>query len=350
MHGRSSGLGPTAAREIRPLLEVAGLHVCFPTDYGDVRAVEDVSFSIRAGETLAVVGESGSGKSVTSLAIMGLLPAGRARLTAERLVFDGTDLSALGPKERRRACGSRMAMIFQEPMTSLNPVYQCGWQIAEVLVAHAGLTWRQAHARAVELLAMVGIPEPALRVKAYPHQLSGGMRQRVMIAIALACQPRLLIADEPTTALDVTIQAQILDLMRDLQRETGTSILFITHDLGVVAEVADRVLVMYGGRVVEAADVVELFEQPRMPYTSGLLRSTTYRPGQTVRQQRLDVIPGNVPSPLALPPGCAFNPRCGHRRQPCTTAMPTLEDSGDGHLVRCARWREIRDCPGGLLA
>jgi oligopeptide/dipeptide ABC transporter ATP-binding protein len=331
-------------------LEVAGLSARFPTDYGLVRAVEEVSFTLREGETLAVVGESGSGKSVTSLAIMGLLPQGRAHLTADRLVFDGTDLATLSPAERRRACGSRMAMIFQEPMTSLNPVYAVGWQIAEVLVAHAGLSWRQGHKRAIELLAMVGIPEPAERVKAYPHQLSGGMRQRVMIAIALACRPRLLIADEPTTALDVTIQAQILELMRELQRETGTSILFITHDLGVVAEVADRVLVMYAGRVVEAADVVELFEQPRMPYTTGLLRSTTYRPGQTVRQHRLDVIPGNVPSPLALPPGCAFNPRCGHRRQPCTVAMPTLEDAGQGHLVRCARWREVRDCTAGVLA
>jgi ABC-type dipeptide/oligopeptide/nickel transport system ATPase component len=216
--GAAPAAATTAAAPVAaaPLLDVGGLSVRFATDYGEVRAVEEVSFTIREGETLAVVGESGSGKSVTSPAIMGLLPEGRARLTADRLVFDGTDLTALSPAERRRACGSRMAMIFQEPMTSLNPVYTVGWQIAEVLVAHAGLSWRQGHRRAVELLAMVGIPEPAARVEAYPHQLSGGMRQRVMIAMALACRPRLLIADEPTTALDVTIQAQILELMREL--------------------------------------------------------------------------------------------------------------------------------------
>jgi oligopeptide/dipeptide ABC transporter ATP-binding protein len=324
------------------LLAVEDLKVQFPTDHGVVRAVEGVTFSIHAGETLAVVGESGSGKSVTSLAIMGLLPRGRALIPEGTVHFEGQSLLDLPEQERRRLRGNRMAMIFQEPMTSLNPVYAIGWQIAEVMVAHKGIGWRRARARAVELLDLVGIPEPAARAKSYPHQLSGGMRQRAMIAMALACDPKLLIADEPTTALDVTIQAQILDLMRRLQAEVGMAILFITHDLAVVAEMADQVVVMYAGRAVEQADVVSLFEAPLMPYTMGLLRSIPHWDHGGPRSRRLQVIPGNVPNPLALPGGCDFHPRCPHQRPACSAATPALEDSGGGHMVRCARWRELR--------
>jgi oligopeptide/dipeptide ABC transporter ATP-binding protein len=326
------------------LLAVEDLKVHFPTEHGVVRAVEGVTFAIREGETLAVVGESGSGKSVTSLAIMGLLPRGRATIPEGTIRFEGQSLLDLPERERRRLRGNRMTMIFQEPMTSLNPVYAVGWQIAEVMVAHKGIGWRRAKARAVELLDLVGIPEPAARAKSYPHQLSGGMRQRAMIAMALACDPKLLIADEPTTALDVTIQAQILDLMRRLQSETGMAILFITHDLAVVAEMADQVVVMYAGRAVEQADVISLFEAPLMPYTVGLLRSIPHWDygGTGSRSRRLQVIPGNVPNPLALPGGCDFHPRCPHRQPVCTAAIPALEDSGGGHRVRCARWRELR--------
>jgi oligopeptide/dipeptide ABC transporter ATP-binding protein len=319
-----------------PLLEVKDLQVHFPSDYGVVKAVDGVSFEIGESETLAVVGESGSGKSVTSLTVMGLLPPGKARIAGGSIRFEGEDLLGLDARARRGLRGRRMAMIFQEPMTSLNPVYTVGWQIAEVLVHHEGLSWRRARRRAVELLELVGIPEPQERVKAYPHQLSGGMRQRAMIAIALACSPRLLIADEPTTALDVTIQAQILDLMRRLQRETGTSILFITHDLAVVAEMAHRVVVMYAGRAVEQGDVIDIFEQPRMPYTMGLLRSIPHWQAG-VRKHRLDVIPGNVPNPLSLPAGCAFRPRCPHRREVCREAVPAFESTGGNHMVRCVR-------------
>jgi oligopeptide/dipeptide ABC transporter ATP-binding protein len=323
------------------LLSVEDLKVHFPTDHGLVRAVEGVTFDIREGETLAVVGESGSGKSVTSLAIMGLLPRGRAILPEGAIRFEGQNLLELSEQARRRLRGNRMSMIFQEPMTSLNPVYPIGWQIAEVMVAHKGIGWRRSLARAVELLELVGIPEPAERAKSYPHQLSGGMRQRAMIAMALACDPKLLIADEPTTALDVTIQAQILDLMRRLQAETGMAILFITHDLAVVAEMADQVVVMYAGRAVEQADVISIFETPLMPYTVGLLRSIPHWDHNAARSRRLQVIPGNVPNPLALPGGCDFRPRCPHQRPKCA-AIPPLEDSGAGHMVRCARWRALQ--------
>ncbi|MFN3825473.1 MAG: dipeptide ABC transporter ATP-binding protein [Pseudorhodobacter sp.] len=333
--------GRAAPDPARAVLSIKKLNVRFSTAGRAIHAVRDVDLSIREGETLALVGESGSGKSVTSLAIMDLLTKGRASVDAERMEFDGIDLMTMPDRDRRGLRGNRMAMIFQEPMTSLNPVYQVGWQIAEMMVTHQKLTWKQALAGAVDMLEMVGIPEPAERALAYPHQLSGGMRQRVMIAIALVCRPRLLIADEPTTALDVTIQAQILDLMAKLQRETGTSILFITHDLAVVAEIADRVAVMYAGQVVEEATVTDLFAGPRMPYSMGLMRSITFDPGQHRRLARLEAIPGNVPNPLALPRGCAFHPRCFYRVPSCASAQPALDPYGPDRKVRCLRWQDI---------
>ncbi|MBK5926426.1 ABC transporter ATP-binding protein [Rhodobaculum claviforme] len=330
-----------------PVLEVRDLVTEFTTDEGRLRAVDGVSFALHAGQTLAVVGESGSGKSVTSLSVMGLLPARIGRIASGSIRLDGRELTGLPERAMRRVRGDDIAMIFQEPMTSLTPVYTVGDQIAEAILTHRDIGRRAARARAIELLDQVGIPEPALRARAYPHQLSGGMRQRVMIAIALSCDPRVLIADEPTTGLDVTIQAQILDLLRRLQRDSGMAILFITHDLGVVAEIADRVLVMYAGRKVEEAGVEALFATPRMPYTVGLMGSTP-RPGASARPgaARLRAIRGNIPSPRKLPPGCAFHPRCDHMHEGvCTTALPPLEDAGDGHLVRCARWRDIAGVP-----
>jgi oligopeptide/dipeptide ABC transporter ATP-binding protein len=325
----------------RRLLDVTDLQVHFATDTGLVKAVDGVSFHLDKGETLAVVGESGSGKSVTSLAIMGLLPRPAGRMAGGKIIFDGMDLPELSKREMRRIRGTGIGMIFQEPMTSLNPVQTVGEQIAERIRAHAGVDQRTAMSRAVEMLQLVRIPDPRKRAENYPHQMSGGMRQRVMIAMALACHPKLLIADEPTTALDVTIQAQILDLMRNLQSEFGMAILFITHDLGVVAEMADRVVVMYAGRAVEEAGVREIFAHPRMPYTQALLRSIPRVDRAANHQQRLEVIAGNVPNPRNLPAGCAFHPRCRHTTQPCIAATPILEDTGDGHMVRCCRWQEI---------
>ena len=338
-----------------PILEVTDLQTHFRTDQGIVRAVDGVSFRLEAGKTLAVVGESGSGKSVTSLSVMGLLQAGVGYVAGGRIVLDGRDITALPEAGMRRVRGNDIAMIFQEPMTSLTPVYTVGDQITEAILTHESMSKRAARARAVELLELVGIPEPQTRARAYPHQLSGGMRQRVMIAIALSCNPRVLIADEPTTGLDVTIQAQILDLMRRLQAETGMAILFITHDLGVVAEIADRVLVMYAGRTVEEAAVRDLYRNPRMPYTQGLLNSIP-RLGATVSgsatHPRLQAIRGNIPSPRNLPSGCAFHPRCDHMRPGlCTDTIPALVETGQGeagqgHLVRCARWRDLAGVQG----
>jgi oligopeptide/dipeptide ABC transporter ATP-binding protein len=325
------------------LVEVTDLYVQFKTDAGIVKAVDGVSFHIDRGETLAVVGESGSGKSVTSLAIMRLLPRPAARPAGGAIRFDGEDLSLRSDAEMRRIRGNEIGMIFQEPMTSLNPVMTVGEQIAERIRVHKGLSRRAALARAIEMLELVRIPEPALRATNYPHQMSGGMRQRIVIAMALACHPKLLIADEPTTALDVTIQAQILDLMRGLQREFGMAILFITHDLGVVAEMADRVVVMYSGRAVEEADVREIFARPRMPYTRALLRSIPRVDRATESQRRLEAIGGNVPSPLDLPAGCAFHPRCRFVVPTCIAEPPLLEDSGAGHMVRCSRWQELAE-------
>jgi oligopeptide transport system ATP-binding protein len=329
------------------VLSVTDLAVRFTGEGGVVDAVEGVSFTLRERETRAIVGESSSGKSVTALALMRLLGGPphcvvRGQVTLRR--EDGERLELLTLPEARMASirGRDIGMIFQEPMTSLNPVQRVGAQIAEGLLAHERLSSRAAADRAVSLLGHVGIPEPALRARAYPHQLSGGMRQRVMIAMALACRPRVLIADEPTTALDVTIQAQILELIRSLQRETGMSVIFITHNLGVVAEVADRVLVMYAGQVVEDAPVATLLSRPLMPYSAGLISSVPRLDDVRRKGGRLAAIPGNVPDPRARPEGCTFHPRCAHARpDPCEAARPRLEEAQPDHAVRCARWREI---------
>ncbi len=324
------------------LVDVIDLKTYFDSDEGVVKAVDGVSFHIDKGETLAVVGESGSGKSVTSLSIMRLIPMPPGRIAGGQILFNGQDLAKKSEREMRKIRGNDISMIFQEPMTSLNPVYTVGDQIAEAIVLHQNKTQKQAMKIATEMLELVGIPEPAKRVKNYPHQMSGGMRQRVMIAMALSCGPQLLIADEPTTALDVTIQAQILDLMRKLQNEIGMSILFITHDLGVVAEIADRVVVMYAGRAVEEADVRPIYANPKQPYTMGLLNSIPRVDKAAEHQERLEAIPGNVPNPLYLPEGCAFHPRCRFVRDDCKTSIPPLVDTGGGHMVRCIRWQEVQ--------
>ncbi len=319
-----------------PLLEVRDLTASFDTERGRLRAIEGVSFDVPRGAMVGLVGESGSGKSVTSLSIMRLLPEAGARIEAGSVDFDGVDLVKLSERAMTKIRGGRIAMVFQEPMTSLNPVYTVGAQIAEAIRLHEDVSRREARARARELVAKVGIPDPDSRLDAYPHELSGGMRQRVMIAMALSCSPELLIADEPTTALDVTIQAQILDLLDELRRERGMSVLFITHDLGVIAELADRVIVMYAGRVVEAADTRELFADPRHPYTRGLLRCVP-RLGSSrdgTRATRLPTIEGTVPDLLALPEGCRFGPRCPSRDARCDVE-PALRELTPGHFVRC---------------
>ena len=318
-----------------PLLEVDRLQTHFRTPDGVNRAVDGVSFSIEKGETLAVVGESGCGKSVTAMSIMRLIaePPGKS---AGEIRFEGRDLLKLSEKEMRKIRGDDISMIFQEPMTSLNPVLKVGRQIGESLRLHQGLGRAQAEEKAVEMLKLVGIPEPKRRAGEYPHQLSGGMRQRVMIAMALACSPKLLIADEPTTALDVTIQAQILDLMRDLKRRVGAAILIITHDLGVVAEVADRVVVMYAGRKVEEAPVADLFADPKHPYTRGLLGAVpklgSSLEGET---ERLAEIPGIVPSLKKKIDGCAFAGRCPEAVEICRQFAPALEEKAPAHLAAC---------------
>jgi peptide/nickel transport system ATP-binding protein len=319
------------------LLEVEGLKTHFFTRDGVVRAVDGVSFSVAAGETLAVVGESGCGKSVTSLSILRLIPSPPGRIVAGSIKFEGRDLLALSERGMREIRGNEISMIFQEPMTSLNPVLTIGRQIAETLIVHRGLSADAADARAIEMLRLVGIPEPAQRIAQYPHELSGGMRQRVMIAMALACGPKLLIADEPTTALDVTVQAQILDLMRELKAKTATAIILITHSLGVVAEMAQRVVVMYGGRKVEEAPVAALFKQPRHPYTRALLGSVP-RLGSSLRRNgkaRLAEIAGVVPSLKEAIAGCIFAPRCRHATEQCRQSYPPLEEKIPGHWVAC---------------
>ena len=318
------------------LLEVDNLKTHFFTRDGVVRAVDGVSFSVAPGETLAVVGESGCGKSVTSLSILRLIASPPGRIDG-RVTFEGRDLLALSEEEMRGVRGNRVSMIFQEPMTSLNPALTVGRQIAESLMLHRGLSQQQAMTKAIEMLRKVRMSEPERRVAQYPHELSGGMRQRVMIAIALVCGPRLLIADEPTTALDVTIQAQILELMRELARETGTAIILITHDLGVVAEMAHRVVVMYAGRKVEEATVDDLFARPRHPYTRGLLGSMPHL-GDSVRgedRKRLVEIPGVVPSLKDEQPGCLFAPRCPNAIARCSQEVPPLTAHGEGHWAAC---------------
>jgi peptide/nickel transport system ATP-binding protein/oligopeptide transport system ATP-binding protein len=324
-----------------PLLSVEHLQTHFITFDGVARAVDDVTFHMNPGETLGLVGESGCGKSVTALAVMGLIKSPPGRIVGGRILFKEQDLLALPPAEMRQIRGNRITMIFQEPMTSLNPVYPVGDQIAEMFVFHRQMGQKESWARAVEMLGKVQIPNPEKRAHEYPHQLSGGMRQRAMIAMALACDPEILIADEPTTALDVTIQAQILDLMLRLKQDTGAAIIMITHDLGVIAETAQRVAVMYAGRVVEEAATVALFEEPLHPYTQGLLRSVP-RMGQRAKfgRERLAEISGVVPSLYELPEGCTFHPRCGEAESICRRQMPEIRDLGGGRRVRC--WRRGR--------
>jgi peptide/nickel transport system ATP-binding protein len=325
----------------QPLLHVDELKTYFYTRDGIVRAVDGVSFTVYPGETLAVVGESGCGKSVTSLSILRLIASPPGKIVGGRLVFQGRDLLGLTEDEMRKVRGNEISMIFQEPMTSLNPVLTIGRQIAEALVLHRGMTRKAALERAVEMLTLVNIPEAARRIDQYPHQLSGGMRQRVMIAMALACNPRLLIADEPTTALDVTIQAQILDLMRGLKEKTGAAIVLITHDLGVVAEMAQRVVVMYAGRKVEEAPVDALFAHPRHPYTEGLLKSIPrLETAQATDRPRLAEIPGMVPSLKEDIAGCLFAPRCGYATERCRREYPPLEQHTPGHFAAC--WESDR--------
>lgn len=319
----------------KPLLEVKNLKTYFYTEDGVVRAVDGVNFEVYPGEVLGLVGESGCGKSVTSLSIMRLISK-PGRVDAGEILLDGENLLDLPEDEMIKVRGNRISMIFQQPQTALNPVFKVGDQLAEVLNVHQDLGKDAGWKRAVQLLKMVGVPDPERRAEAYPHELSGGMAQRVMIAMALACVPELLIADEPTTALDVTIQAQILDLMRDLRREMGTSVILITHDLGVVAEMAERVAVMYAGEIVEQTDVNSLFDQPLHPYTQGLIGSIPIL-GQI--KDKLDVIPGTVPNLINLPAGCRFAPRCQARFKYglsiCTEVKPELEEVKPGHSVRC---------------
>jgi peptide/nickel transport system ATP-binding protein len=326
------------------LLSIKNLSTEFPVKKGVVHAVQDVSFEVDTGQTLAIVGESGSGKSVTALSIMGLL-AETGIISAGEILFDGRDLRKLSDKEYRALRGNQMAMIFQEPMTSLNPVYRVGDQIVESIMTHTDLKKKAARARAVELLGYVGIPSPAQRARDYPHQMSGGMRQRVMIAMALACNPKLLIADEPTTALDVTIQAQILDLINRLQAENNMAVLLVTHDLAVVSEVADQVAVMYCGQIVEKAEVRSLFRDPMHPYTLGLLKSIPKIEDDDTK--RLYMIKGSVPNQLDMPPGCHFSDRCDSCMDICRTQEPGLVTVGD-HQVRCLLFAEgvVVDAPG----
>ena len=323
------------------LLDVRHLRTAFATSRGEVRAVDDVSFRIAEGETLCLVGESGCGKSVTALSILQLVsPPGR--ITGGEILFEGNDLLKLRPGELRHIRGNDIAMIFQDPMTSLNPVFTVGEQIAEAVRLHRKASRREAWNAAIEGMRSVAIPAPELRARNYPHELSGGMRQRVMIAMALACDPKLLIADEPTTALDVTIQAQILELLVGLRRERNLGLLLITHDLGVVAETADRVAVMYAGQIVEEAPVNELFSNPKHPYTEGLLRAVPrmHEVGAN-GNKRLETIEGVVPNPLDWPSGCRFAPRCDHRLSECESGPVALEILGSGHNSRCRRVHEI---------
>ncbi|MCI0343127.1 MAG: ABC transporter ATP-binding protein [Planctomycetales bacterium] len=314
------------------LLEIRDLRTYFHTEDGVAKAVDGVSYKIHRGETLGVVGESGCGKSVTALSVLRLVPDPPGKIVGGEILFGGRNLLTLSEPEMRRIRGNEISMIFQEPMTSLNPVFTVGYQIMEAIVLHQGKSWKDARPLAIELLQKVGIPSPETRVDEYPHQMSGGMKQRVMIAMALSCRPKLLIADEPTTALDVTIQAQILDLLNALRRELGMSVLLITHNLGVVAEMADHIAVMYAGKIVEYTTSAELFRDPRHPYTLGLFRSI---PRLGVKRDRLDVIPGIVPNPIDFPSGCRFRTRCDRTEEKCAAQEPPLREVAPGHFVAC---------------
>ena len=314
------------------ILEIKNLHTYFYTDSGVIKSVDGVDIELREGTTLGIVGESGSGKSVTALSVMGLLMGTTGKVAEGEILFEGRDLTKLDDEERRKMRGEKISMIFQEPMTSLNPVMKIGDQITECILMHNNISKHEAWDKAVEMLKLTGVPRVERMMKEYPFQLSGGQRQRVMIAMALVCKPKILIADEPTTALDVTIQAQILDLMENLKQKTGTSILFITHDLGVVAEVCDDVVVMYSGRVVEKGDVRSIFASPSHPYTRGLLASI---PKLGECAEELESIPGNVPNPKYMPQGCKFAPRCSCAFDKCREEEPGFYDVGEGHMSRC---------------
>ncbi len=327
------------------ILEVRDLHTQFSTLDGVVRAVDGVSFDVARGETLGIVGESGCGKSVTAMSILRLIPRETGRISSGSIKFEGEELTSLSEEEMKRLRGHRISMIFQEPMTSLNPVLTVGTQIAENVVRHLGVSWKQGRERAFEMLDLVRIADARRRLDEYPHQLSGGMRQRVMIAMALSCDPRVLIADEPTTALDVTIQAQILDLMMELKEKTGTAIVLITHDLGVVAETTERVVVMYAGRKVEQASVEQLFEEPLHPYTRGLMRAIPrldVEADAAGTRPRLQEISGLVPILTQPIVGCAFAPRCGFATDRCRSERPPLVDADAGHLVACWEVDRVR--------
>ncbi|MFI7026440.1 ABC transporter ATP-binding protein [Micromonospora sp. NPDC049900] len=326
------------------LLSLHDVVVEFDSRVGPVRALDGVSLDVAEGETLALLGESGSGKSVTAQAILGLLPRPAGRIAAGRITFDGTELTTASARRMRAVRGGEISMVFQDPLSSLNPVHPIGRQIGETLRVHRGLSKAKARAEALDLMRRVGIPDPARRIDDYPHQLSGGMRQRIMIAIAIALRPRLIIADEPTTALDVTVQAQILQLLADLQRDYRMALILISHDLGVVAAHASRIAVMYAGRIVETGPLRQVYENPAHPYTRSLLQSV---PTLTAPTERLTPIPGAPPSPEALPPGCPFHPRCAWRVDLCTQQRPTLEllptADGPGRAAACHRSEEVRD-------
>lgn len=326
--------------DAKVILEVKNLKTAFDTESGYVRAIDDVSFSVHKGRTLGIVGESGCGKSVTSLSIMRLLPKPAGRIEAGQILFDGQDLVALPKDEMYKIRGNRIAMIFQEPMTALNPVHKIGRQLGEIFHLHfPKMNKEEVYNESIELLKKVGIPAPEQRIKEFPHQLSGGMRQRVMIAMALACKPDILIADEPTTALDVTVQAQILNLMKELQEEMGMAIIFITHDLGVIAELCDEVVVMYAGKVAEQASVEDIFDNPKHPYTKGLLHSIPRM--DTVRKTKLNTIEGMVPAIQDFPKGCRFQNRCELASQECIDRQPDLSRVAKDHQVYCHRWNEV---------
>jgi len=320
------------------LLTIKNLKTYFYTDYGVVKAVDGINLHVGEKETLGIVGESGSGKSVTGLSLLRLIPSPPGKIVEGEIIFQGKDLLSLSEKEMRKIRGNKISMIFQEPMTSLNPVFTIGNQIAEAITLHQGLKRKEAYEKTIEALRMVGMPGPEERIKHYPHQMSGGMRQRVMIAMAISCEPALLIADEPTTALDVTIQAQILDLLRDLKQTLNMALILISHDLGVIAEMADRIAVMYGGSIMEYAPVSEIFRYSRNPYTRGLLKSLPYH---QKRKTRFKTIPGQVPDPLNLPAGCKFHPRCDMVIDICRDVEPGFEEVSPGHWSKCHRSREM---------
>ena len=321
------------------ILEIDNLVTEFDTDEGRVRALDNINFSARAGETLGIVGESGCGKSVTALSIMRLLPQPMGQIVSGSIRFMGRDLTQLPLTEMQKIRGSQIGMVFQEPMTALNPVHTIGKQLTEVLLLHKDISAQESIKQSIDMLDRVGIPSPDIRMTEYPHQLSGGMRQRVVIAMALACKPALLIADEPTTALDVTIQAQILELIKDLQAEMGMTVLLITHDLGVIAETCDDVVVMYAGKVAEKGTVFDLFDRPKHPYTQGLLASIPTL--DTEPKSKLSIIEGMVPGLLDLPQGCRFQNRCPHQQPQCVEAPPQMQVAEPGHEVSCVRWQEL---------